>query len=470
MSEHPGPPSEHKFTPLDLGSVDEPEPLPLPMPMHGPGDLEPMAVPTGPPAAVGEHDLWPRVPTRPGRTERRFRGQPAESHETSEPSPSPLNVTGGQLRALALTQTLGLRYETALYDQGLDGDSVYQRNTDAKAHLSAAILAADQTATQQIISELNLAHDEAAENLIEALGDQHLTLDQVLGPLQSNTDDMYFLKSLDVPRHTELPTDKGRYIVPDLGASVEIRPDQDTVTLRVKSAELGLGLPQQVELPLGGQHLEWVDSDEVYGTPQEALHAKLEVFGALARQHERVFTHITGEVNLPQIISSESWGNITTLRGAEASSRQLSGLMTENAALWSPEVYDKALEQMAAGQEPELPDRPKSGPSVLDALYVRPDDTSPVLLFRPDAGDHREVIKNPGGYAFIGGLEFAEPSLIGVLVTPTFRRNLLHWIDTWPPEEKERIFKGRAPETILISSAEVLQSQHSAEPDNQQDI
>lgn len=93
-------------------------------------------------------------------------------------------------------------------------------------------------------------------------------------------------------------------------------------------------------------------------------------------------------------------------------------------------------------------------PSVSSAGYIYPGALNPVFLFRESMPEHRGTVPGAGGLGILGETQFDDPGLIGVWVTPTYRKNLLHWIEGWPQEKKQAIFKNRSPEDLLLSTAE----------------
>ncbi|MEU7629037.1 hypothetical protein AB0C34_03485 [Nocardia sp. NPDC049220] len=362
-----------------------------------------------------------------------------------------IGVTGAQLRALALTDNATRRLGDALREKGTKSDKAFKKSITVRDNMRNAILFGDWDAVGKIISKNNMSGEET-DDLLNSLGAE-VPLRRII---KKPTYDGDFLHSLPSSlRRTGSPPRSATYVIPELKTRVDIDMERNTVQFTVNpySERPGWGRwEQSVTLPMQEQAFTWVSSSDIYGTRKEAFLSQLDVFGALAERGSTVYTHVTGELNLPGILTSESWGN-TPFRGPSG----LRGLNVERASLGNPEDYAAAIRTAASGDSIKGPIKNVRGAeSFVSSHYVTPGESSPIVLFDESVTNLRHTIPNPGGIGIVGGTSFDDPSLIGIWVPPTFRENLLHWISQWPEDEITQVFRGKPHESILISSAEHL--------------
>ncbi|MGW4095010.1 hypothetical protein [Nocardia sp. NPDC004750] len=362
-----------------------------------------------------------------------------------------LSVSGRQLHALAQSDNAARDLEHILREKGTKWDKVYEKSGRVREQLRHAILADNREAVRKIITKNKMTGKETDE-LLSSL-DADISLNRIIKEPPYDGD---FLNSLpNSIRHTGTPTRSGTYVIPELRTRVEVDFEKNTVEFSVNPYHNRPGWDdweQHVALPLQEQRFPWVSSSDIYGTQREAFRSQLDTFGALSERGSTVYTHMTGEPNLPGILTSESWGT-TRLRGQDG----LNGLNVERASLGNPEDYAAAIRAAANGDPIKAPIKNVSGRgSFVSSHYVTPGSSNPIILFDESVTDLRHTIPNPGGIGIVDRTRFDDPSLIGIWVPPTFRENLLHWISEWPEAEVTRLFRGRSPESILISSAEHL--------------
>ncbi|WP_040838686.1 hypothetical protein [Nocardia brevicatena] len=363
-----------------------------------------------------------------------------------------LSVSGRQLHALAQSDNATReQLRKMLTEKRIKSNKAYEKSSRVREQMRNAILADDREAVRKIITKNKMSGEETDE-LLSSL-DVDIPLNRVIKEPRYDGD---FLNSLpNSIRHTETPTRSGTYVIPGLRTRVEVDVEKNTVEFSVNPYHHRPGWDaweQRVTLPLQEQRFPWVAPSDIYGTQREAFRSQLATFGALAERSSTVYTHMTGELNLPGILTSESWGT-TRLRGPDG----LDGLNVEQASLGAPGDYAVAIRAAANGEPIKAPIKNVRGEdSFVSSYYVTPGSAHPIILFDESVTDLRHTIPNPGGIGIVDRTRFDDPSLIGIWVPPTFRENLLHWISGWPEAEVTRLFRGRSPESILISSAEHL--------------
>lgn len=387
--------------------------------------------------------------------------------EQAETSPrTTLSVNGSQLRGLAYANLVCKEYENHVIDREkgsklrplarrLFGQDVYEIVEKKKAKLKKAIMDGDTKAATELAQGLAVPEQTSAQGLIDTLT-ADLTLDEVL----DKGHDYEFLKSLQLPPHTEIPAAETPILLPDLGIGVLVDPDKNKFELPIRPSPETLR--QYVTLPLDQQKLAWIDYETLEGPTDEALLSQLDVFGALAETTDTVYTHKTGGVNLPGFLSSEEFGN-SMLRWESSGKR---GLMVEKVSLGDADYYTDSIAKLNAGEEPAWRLVKQDGTkSFVHAAYIeagRADE--PILLFDKELPTRREVDQSGGFPQIIGKIRFDDPSLIGIWTSPTLRRHLLTWIDGWSEERKQKMFGDRNPGSILISSADQLEEKYRREP------
>jgi hypothetical protein len=382
------------------------------------------------------------------------------SAEVLAPSDEFLGLTGGQLRALAIVNSLAGEVGYAVYESTQDSDLSSRRRVELAEQLTTAIRANDQAEVARVISGLDDPDMKSAKALVAAL-ESNESPAGALRAHQADDDFTAWLSQSSLPRQSGIPTAEGSYLLPAIGARAFVSPEAGALTVEVKLYD---DSPQKdlLRIPLGDHELEWIDWHEIYGSSREAMASQLEVFGAIAAHTDTVYTHVRATTFVPALLQSEAWGS-TRLRGADAAARNLIGLDAEKGTLGDPDKYETAAERLRAGQRPgRSPIKNNDGKgSIVSSIYVETGSPDAVILFDQSITEHREVLKPPA-HGIVGQTRFDDPDLIGIWVAPRFRENLLAWINTWPDEEKARIFKGRGPESILISKAEDIPPQFRA--------
>jgi hypothetical protein len=386
-------------------------------------------------------------------------GEGVQIHKENETQPkTELSVNGSQLLGLAFTDEVSLAYRRHLFDRDrgskikpllrrLPGQSLAAKVDKKTEALRQAILDDNKEAAIKLGEELTVPDDHSVQKLIGAL-EQDVSLSDVL----KKHADHEFLQSLTLPVRRDKPRDNTAIVLPDLGVHAFVEPDKNNLLLSVDIHDDSRLTGVPVSLALDQQSLAWVAEEAVQGTKEEALSSQLDVFGALSAQTDAVYTHMTYNIYLPGILSSESFGT-SQLRGHRAIAHGLKGLFVEKGQLGTPKSYDDAKSKVMLGDKPTLPVKIYEGESVISSGYVEPGNShQAIILLDQEVAKHREST----GTGFVGSFRHDDQDIIGYLVTPTVRKNLLTWINTWPEEKKTRIFGNRTPESLLIASAKDL--------------
>lgn len=270
--------------------------------------------------------------------------------------------------------------------------------------------------------------------------------------LKFNKEFREFIQSLPGHPLYELPKENARVFLTQLGMEAYVNPESNTLRLSPEDFLKGT-----VTLPVDRQHPFCIEGKEVLGAEgKEATLAKLEFFAELAKRYPKVFTHITASVFLPTILKSGHIGKPYEKGYKGQISSERGGVFVETLTFRDASKYAKAIQQLKTDGEitvpAELSGEKKTNYPLHELTYVSPDDINPIAIF----SDQFSQKHNLKGWLADDVADIKDDCLIGILVTPEYKRHLLHWISTWTDEKRQEVFGERKPEDVLISSAKDL--------------
>lgn len=219
-------------------------------------------------------------------------------------------------------------------------------------------------------------------------------------------------------------------------------------------------------LPLDQQHPLYIEREEVQGAEgKETTLAKLEVFAELAKRYPKVFTHMARGDKFPTIIQSGHFGK--DYGKDHEGNTQEKGLFAEELTFKDASEYAGAIKQLKSGKEIVIPwneinPHGDLNPSLHikrgynyplhELTYIRPANIAPVVIFSDQLPQEHKI----QGWLIDGAINIKDKCLVGIWVTPQYKKHLLHWISTWTEKKRQEVFGDRKPEEILISSAKDL--------------
>ena len=186
-----------------------------------------------------------------------------------------------------------------------------------------------------------------------------------------------------------------------------------------------------------GNKVEKVRGRDILGEPNLAdidtrWQGFLQFLGASG--HQTVFTHKTSPFLLPDIIHDQKIGAALGERGHfHPDFEEAWGITKDTLGIFVEEFSVNRTEGMYTnGHEP---------------VFIFSQAASEKM--RPTGRDRVYIHKFP---VIVNGVSFTDPDLLHVWIpTPTFRENLLKWINTWPEEKRRDTFGSRNIDELFVS-------------------